>query len=91
MGQLVSHGQQRWVLGYLESGFSEGAKAVVGGRKVGHKGYFVEPAVLVNTAQKMKAMQEEIFGPVVCAVPFTNLDEVLQTANESIYSLAAAG
>ena len=90
MGPLVSHEQQRRVLGYLESGFSEGAKAVVGGHKVGNKGYFVEPTVLVNTTQKMKVMQEEIFGPVVCAVPFTDLDEVLQAANSSIYGLAAA-
>ena len=90
MGPLVSHEQQRRVLGYLESGFSEGAKAVVGGHKVGDKGYFVEPTVLVNTTQKMKVMQEEIFGPVVCAVPFTDLDEVLQAANSSIYGLAAA-
>ena len=90
MGPLVSDEQQRRVLGYLESGFSEGAKAVVGGRKLGNKGYFVEPTVLVGTTQKMKIMQEEIFGPVVCAVPFTDLDEVLQAANDSIYGLAAA-
>jgi phenylacetaldehyde dehydrogenase len=90
MGPLVSDEQQRRVLGYLESGFSEGAKAVVGGRKLGDKGYFVEPTVLVDTTQKMKIMQEEIFGPVVCAVPFTDLDEVLQAANDSIYGLAAA-
>jgi phenylacetaldehyde dehydrogenase len=90
MGPLVSDEQQRRVLGYLESGLSEGAKAVVGGRKVGDKGYFVEPTVLVNTTPKMKIMQEEIFGPVVCAVPFTDMDEVLPAANDSIYGLAAA-
>jgi len=90
MGPLVSDEQQRRVLGYLESGFSEGAKAVVGGRKLGDKGYFVEPTVLVDTTQNMKIMQEEIFGPVVCAVPFTDLDEVLPAANDSIYGLAAA-
>jgi phenylacetaldehyde dehydrogenase len=90
MGPLVSDEQQRRVLGYLESGLSDGAKAVVGGRKLGDKGYFVEPTVLVNTTQKMKIMQEEIFGPVVCAVPFTDLDEVLPAANDSIYGLAAA-
>ena len=78
------------VLGYLESGFSEGAKAVVGGHKLGNKGYFVEPTVLVDTTKNMKIMQEEIFGPVVCAVPFTDLEEVLQAANDSIYGLAAA-
>jgi phenylacetaldehyde dehydrogenase len=90
MGPLVSDEQQRRVLGYLESGFSEGAKAVVGGHKLGNKGYFVEPTVLVDTTQNMKIMKEEIFGPVVCAVPFTELDEVLQAANDSIYGLAAA-
>lgn len=90
MGPLVSDEQQRRVLGYLESGFSDGAKAVAGGRKAGDKGYFVEPTVLVNATQKMKIMQEEIFGPVVCAVPFTELDEVLPAANDSIYGLAAA-
>ncbi len=90
MGPLVSDEQQRRVLGYLESGFSEGAKAVVGGRKLGDKGYFVEPTVLVDTTQKMKIMQEEIFGPVVCAVPFTDINEVLPAANDSIYGLAAA-
>ena len=90
MGPLVSDEQQRRVLGYLEAGFSEGAKAVVGGRKLGDKGYFVEPTVLIDTKQDMKVMQEEIFGPVVCAVPFTDLDEVLPMANDSIYGLAAA-
>jgi len=90
MGPLVSDKQQRRVLGYLESGLSEGATAVVGGRKLGNKGYFVEPTVLVDTTPTMKIMQEEIFGPVVCAVPFTNIDEVLQAANDSIYGLAAA-
>src|SRR6267143_229705 len=90
MGPLVSDEQQRRVLGYLESSLSEGARAVVGGHKLGDKGYFVEPTVLVDTTQKMKIMQEEIFGPVVCAVPFTDLGEVLQAANDSIYGLAAA-
>ncbi len=90
MGPLVSDEQQQRVLGYLESGVSEGAKAVVGGGRLGDKGYFVEPTVLVNTTPTMKAIQEEIFGPVVCAEPFTDLDEVITQANNSIYGLAAA-
>ncbi|MEC4671924.1 MAG: aldehyde dehydrogenase family protein, partial [Nitrospirota bacterium] len=90
MGPLVSDEQQQRVLGYLESGVSEGAKAVVGGGRVGDKGYFVEPTVLVNTTPTMKVVQEEIFGPVVCAEPFTDLDEVITQANNSIYGLAAA-
>ncbi|MBL8074095.1 MAG: aldehyde dehydrogenase family protein [Nitrospira sp.] len=90
MGPLVSEEQQRRVLSYLESGFSQGAKAVAGGRKLGGNGYFVEPTVLVETKPDMKVMQEEIFGPVVCAVPFTDVEEVLPMANDSIYGLAAA-
>ncbi len=90
MGPLVSDEQQKRVLGYLESGFADGAKAIVGGRQFGDRGYFVEPTVLVNTQQHMKVVQEEIFGPVVCAMPFTDLEEVLPAANDSIYGLAAA-
>jgi len=90
MGPLVSVEQQQRVLGYLESGLAEGAKAVVGGKRMGDKGYFVEPTVLVNTTSTMKVIQEEIFGPVVCAEPFQDVDEVIQKANNNIYGLAAA-
>ncbi len=90
MGPLVSDEQQRRVLGYLESGFAEGAQAVAGGKRSGDKGYFVEPTVLVNTNSTMKVIQEEIFGPVVCAEPFTNVKDVIAKANDNIYGLAAA-
>ncbi len=90
MGPLVSDEQQRKVLGYLESGFTEGAKAVVGGTRLGETGYFVEPTVLVGTKPEMKVVREEIFGPVVCAVPFRNIEDVIPAANDSIYGLAAS-
>ena len=90
MGPLVSDEQQRRVLGYLESGMAEGAEAVTGGKRLGDKGYFVEPTVLVKTHSSMKVIQEEIFGPVVCAEPFTDVEEVIAKANDSIYGLAAA-
>ena len=90
MGPLVSDEQQHRVLGYLESGFAEGAQAVAGGKRSGDKGYFVEPTVLVNTNSNMKVIQEEIFGPVVCAEPFTEVEEVIAKANDNIYGLAAA-
>ena len=90
MGPLVSEEQQQRVLGYLEAGMNEGAKAIAGGGRVGEKGYFIEPTVLVNTNQNMKVIQEEIFGPVVCAEPFTDLEEVVAKANGSIYGLAAS-
>ncbi len=90
MGPLVSEEQLNRVCGYLEAGFSEGAKAITGGHKKGDKGYFVEPTVLVDTRENMKVVQEEIFGPVVAAMPFDNPEEILPRANDSEYGLAAA-
>jgi phenylacetaldehyde dehydrogenase len=89
MGPLVSEEQLNRVCGYLESGFSQGAKAVVGGHKASDKGYFVEPTVLVNTSEDMKVVQEEIFGPVVAAMPFSDPEEIVARANDNVYGLAA--
>jgi phenylacetaldehyde dehydrogenase len=89
MGPLVSEEQVQRVCSYLESGFSEGATALAGGKKIGDKGYFVEPTVLVNTKDSMKVVQEEIFGPVVTAIPFDNPEELLPRANSTVYGLAA--
>jgi phenylacetaldehyde dehydrogenase len=89
MGPLVSTEQLDRVCGYLEAGFSEGAKAVVGGHKAGDRGYFVEPTVLVDTKENMKVVKEEIFGPVVTAMPFTDPEEIIPRANDSEYGLAA--
>jgi phenylacetaldehyde dehydrogenase len=89
MGPLVSEEQLNRVCGYLESGISEGARAVAGGAREGTKGYFVKPTILVNTTENMKVVQEEIFGPVVTAIPFRNVEEIAAKANESIYGLAA--
>jgi phenylacetaldehyde dehydrogenase len=73
----------------MESGLSQGAKAVVGGQKKGDKGYFVEPTVFVNTKDDMKVVQEEIFGPVVVAMPFSDPEELIPRANDNVYGLAA--
>jgi phenylacetaldehyde dehydrogenase len=89
MGPLVSEEQMNRVCGYLDSGFSEGAKAVVGGGRHGDKGYFVKPTVLVNTSEKMKVVREEIFGPVVTAIPFKDADDLVEQANDTVYGLAA--
>jgi phenylacetaldehyde dehydrogenase len=89
MGPLVSEEQLNRVCGYLESGVREGAKAVAGGTRVGDRGYFVKPTVLVNTNDKMKVVQEEIFGPVVTATPFRDPNEIVARANDTIYGLAA--
>jgi phenylacetaldehyde dehydrogenase len=89
MGPLVSAEQLNRVCGFLESGISEGATAVAGGGRLGDKGYFVKPTVLVNTTDKMKVVQEEIFGPVVTAIPFRDSGELVTQANDSVYGLAA--
>jgi phenylacetaldehyde dehydrogenase len=89
MGPLVSVEQMERVCGYLESGLSQGAKAIAGGHKTEGKGYFVEPTVLVDTTENMKVVQEEIFGPVVAAMPFTDPEELVPRANDNIYGLAA--
>ncbi len=90
MGPLVSEEQLKRVVGYLDSGKAEGAKAMAGGSKTGDKGYFVEPTVLVDTKESMKVVREEIFGPVVVAMPFDDPEEILPRANNSDYGLAAA-
>ncbi len=90
MGPLVSEEQLNRVMGFLQSGQAEGAKSMAGGGRHGDRGYFVQPTVLVNTKPGMKVLEEEIFGPVVCAVPFTDANDVLAAANNNIYGLAAA-
>ena len=90
IGPLVSKEQLDRVCNYLESGFSEGARAVTGGGREGDKGYFVKPTVLVNTNEKMKVVREEIFGPVVTVMPFSDLDDLVDKANNTPYGLAAA-
>jgi len=89
MGPLVSEEQFNKVCGYLESGKQEGAKAVTGGSRSGNRGYFVQPTVLVNTTDTMKVVQEEIFGPVLTAIPFTDINEIAAKANDTVYGLAA--
>jgi phenylacetaldehyde dehydrogenase len=90
MGPLVSQEQLERVCGYLDSGKSEGARAVTGGARIGDRGYFVAPTVMVDTKPQMKMIREEIFGPVVAAIPFTREEEVLPAANDTIYGLAGA-
>ncbi len=90
MGPLVSREQFERVCGFLNSGAEEGARALAGGKGRDGQGYFVEPTVLVDTKPTMRVVQEEIFGPVVTAMPFDNPDEIAAAANDSIYGLAAA-
>jgi phenylacetaldehyde dehydrogenase len=89
MGPLVSEEQLRLVTGYMESGEAEGATALAGGGRYGDRGYFVEPTVLTNTRPDMKVVREEIFGPVLVAAPFSDLDQIAAVANDSDFGLGA--
>lgn len=90
MGPLISQEQMDRVLGYIESGLSEGASVVVGGRRVGTVGFFVEPTLITDVRPEMVCQREEIFGPVLTVVPFDSAEEVIAAANDSPYGLAAA-
>ena len=89
MGPLISEEQFDKVLGYMSSGVDAGAHAATGGGRVGDHGYFVQPTVLTDTTPDMKVVREEIFGPVVCAIPFSSEEDVVDTGNETSFGLAA--
>ncbi|CDF84262.1 Putative aldehyde dehydrogenase dhaS [Pseudomonas knackmussii B13] len=89
MGPLISARQQQRVFNYIELGREKGATIACGGEQFG-PGYFVKPTVLVDVDQKSAVVQEEIFGPVLVAMPFDDLDEVVRMANDSPYGLGAS-
>lgn len=90
MGPLVSREQQDRVMSYVDSGREEGAELVTGGETLEHPGCFVTPTVLANVNANMRIVQEEIFGPVLVAQPFDDLDEVAALANATPYGLSAS-
>jgi acyl-CoA reductase-like NAD-dependent aldehyde dehydrogenase len=91
MGPLVSRAQQERVLGYISLGNKEGARMLTGGgRPEGlDGGYFVEPTVFADVDGGMTIAREEIFGPVVSAIPFSDEDDLVAKANSTIYGLVA--
>jgi len=92
MGPLVSSEQYARVTGYLEAGKRAGATVAAGGGrpKALKKGYFVKPTVFTDVRPNMTISREEIFGPVVCAIPFKDPEEVAAAGNDTTYGLAAA-
>ncbi|HEX3951517.1 MAG TPA: aldehyde dehydrogenase family protein [Steroidobacteraceae bacterium] len=92
LGPLVSKVQFDRVTGYIAKGIAEGAKVVVGGsgRPDGlAKGYFVKPTIFSNVRNEMTIAREEIFGPVLCILPYDNEEQAIQIANDTPYGLAA--
>jgi acyl-CoA reductase-like NAD-dependent aldehyde dehydrogenase len=91
-GPVVSAEQEERVRGYIEKGTSEGAELVAGGNggaQSGNGGYFVEPHLFTATSDDLTIAREEIFGPVLVALPFDDLEEVARRANDTEYGLAA--
>jgi phenylacetaldehyde dehydrogenase len=90
MGPLVSSEQQERVLGYIDSGRREGATVLTGGEAPAAPGYYVKPTVLTGVKPDMKVVREEIFGPVLVAQRFEDLDDIAAMANDTPYGLAAS-
>ncbi len=90
LGPLVSEVQRDRVCSYIDGGVGQGAKVASGGGRAGEKGYFVKPTVLVDVRQDMRVVQEEIFGPVVVALPYDDIDEAVRLANDTPYGLGAS-
>ena len=90
MGAQVSKEQFDKILGYIDTGKQEGAKLVTGGERCGERGFFIRPTIFDAVDNNMKIAREEIFGPVVSAIPFDDVSEVVRQGNLSIYGLAAA-
>jgi acyl-CoA reductase-like NAD-dependent aldehyde dehydrogenase len=92
MGPLVSRSQQKRVLDYLRIGKEENARVLSGGGVPPAPladGYFVEPTVFAGVTGAMRIAREEIFGPVACALPFTDFADAIRQANDTPYGLAA--
>lgn len=91
-GPLISERQRDRVLGYISTGVDEGACLLVGGGKPAkfERGFFVEPTVFCDVDNSMVIAQEEIFGPVLCVIPYDDDDDAVRIANDSKYGLAGS-
>ena len=92
LGPLISERQLQRVNEYIESGVSDGATVLSGGKRYGDTGYFIEPTIITDTQPGMRIVREEIFGPVLVAMPFADdldLDHIAARANDTDFGLAA--
>jgi aldehyde dehydrogenase (NAD+) len=89
-GPQISQEQCDRIMGYIDIGISEGANLLSGGKRVGNKGYFIQPTIFDGVKDNMRIAREEIFGPVMNILKFKDVDEVVQRGNKTFYGLAAA-
>jgi betaine-aldehyde dehydrogenase len=94
IGPLISAGQRQRSLDYVALGRQEGAEVLSGDPVAGidnaGEGYFMRPAILTNVNNNMRVAQEEIFGPVVCIIPFESEEEAVRQANDTPYGLSGS-
>ena len=92
LGPLIREEHRQRVEGYVKIGLDEGARIVTGGRRPPdiEKGFFYEPTVFVDVTNDMRIAQEEIFGPVLCVLKYTDEDEAVAIANDSMFGLGGA-
>jgi gamma-glutamyl-gamma-aminobutyraldehyde dehydrogenase len=92
LGAMIEKPHLEKVLGYIEAGKADGAKLILGGRRILEKtgGYFVEVTIFDEVSNQMKIAREEIFGPVLSVIPFSTEDEAIALANDTNYGLAAS-
>lgn len=88
-GPQVDKIQFEKILGYIESGKDEGAQCVLGGKRRGTKGFFLEPTIFTDVKDDMKIAKDEIFGPVMQLMKFDTIEEAIERANTTTYGLAA--
>src|SRR5690606_3766217 len=91
LGPLVSAAQRDRVRAYIRKGIEEGATLVTGGPEAPEgldKGYYVRPTVFANVRNDMTIAREEIFGPVLCIIPYENEEDAIRIANDTDYGLA---
>ncbi len=92
MGPVISQRQADRVLAYIQSGLDEGAQLSAGGQRMKDgehaKGFFIQPTVFEKVARSMRVFQEEIFGPVLCALPFHGEDDAISISNDTRFGLA---
>jgi aldehyde dehydrogenase (NAD+) len=89
-GPQVDRAQFDKIMTYIDRGNAQGAACLTGGRRVGQRGYFIEPTVFANVEDGMDIAREEIFGPVLSVLKFRDVQEVIRRANNTAYGLAAA-
>lgn len=89
LGPVITAKQMERVLSYVGAGQEEGATLALGGSRVGTTGYFIEPTVFSHVTNEMKIARDEIFGPVLSIISFTNEDDAVFKGNDTMYGLAA--